>query len=156
MIDAGTRIALKSILNLTDFSVASESALPFARTIARMHKSNMHVLHVMIPEPMACSTPETTAALVEAQQEIFRRSPIPVLTVGPSVPRIAEKGPAFSQILLAIDFLPECVAAASYATSLAQEIRATLIGLHVIRHHDEDEKAEVEAIGNSCLLWQPC
>jgi nucleotide-binding universal stress UspA family protein len=219
VIDAGTRVALKNILYLTDFSSASESALPFARTIARVHKSNVHVFHVMIPEPMACSTPETTAAIIEAQQEeartgidkiegqlaglplnsiaergmnvwlsvkraireygidlvvlgthgrtgakkfflgsvaeeIFRRSPVPVLTVGPSVRRGAEKGEAFSRILLATDFLPESVAATPYAIYLAQESHAALIALHVIRRHDKDEKAEKESMSTAMSSLQ--
>jgi len=45
----GTRIALKSILYLTDFSEPSEAALPFAVAIARDYGAKVHALHVLTP-----------------------------------------------------------------------------------------------------------
>ncbi len=45
------RISLKDILFPTDFSPASETALPFAVTLARIYGSRLHVAHVILPEP---------------------------------------------------------------------------------------------------------
>ena len=51
----GTRITLKSVLYLTDFSEASEAALPFAVAIASDYGARVHVLHVLTPViPEAC------------------------------------------------------------------------------------------------------
>lgn len=44
------RIFLKNILFPTDFSEASEAALPFAFTLARMYGSTLQVAHVIHPE----------------------------------------------------------------------------------------------------------
>jgi len=205
--DAGTRVALKNILYLTDFSAPSERALPFVRAIAREYKSNVYVLHAMIPNPMACATPESAAIAIEAQQdeasseivriesecpglslnsilergtgvwasaehaireyridlvmlgthgrtgakkfflgsvaeEILRRSRVPVLLVGPSVHRNPEKGVTFRRILFATDFGLESAGAAPYAICLAQESRASLTALHVIRESAADERGK--------------
>src|ERR1700682_120716 len=43
---ASSRIALKNILYLTDFSEPSETALPFAAAIAREYGSKIYVLHM--------------------------------------------------------------------------------------------------------------
>jgi nucleotide-binding universal stress UspA family protein len=64
-----TRLALRSILFLTDFSEPSEVALPFAMAISREYGAKVHVLHVMIPTAYAYSTPESTAAAIDAQAE---------------------------------------------------------------------------------------
>ncbi|MFZ3329489.1 MAG: universal stress protein [Candidatus Acidiferrales bacterium] len=65
-------------------------------------------------------------------EEIFRRSPCAVLTVGPHShvppPRTGE----FTEILFATDFGPESASAESFAMSLAQEFQANLTLLHVI------------------------
>lgn len=45
------RISLKDILFPTDFSPASESALPFALELARIYGARVHVAHVILPEP---------------------------------------------------------------------------------------------------------
>jgi nucleotide-binding universal stress UspA family protein len=63
-------------------------------------------------------------------EEIFRRTSIPVLTIGPSVRRSAHNGGRFQCVLLATDF--NTVSAASYAISLAQENQSRLVLLHVL------------------------
>jgi nucleotide-binding universal stress UspA family protein len=45
------RISLKDILFPTDFSSASEAALPFALTLARIYGAKIHAAHVILPEP---------------------------------------------------------------------------------------------------------
>jgi nucleotide-binding universal stress UspA family protein len=196
-----TRITLKNILFLTDFSEPSDVALPFAVAIAREYAAKIHVLHVLIPMPYPYSTPELTVAAIDAQEEwaqdemaritarlaglpqetmiergdalwptleqaigeceadlvvlgthgrtgaqkllmgsvaeeMFRRSSVPVLTVGPRVRSGAHNGARFHSVLLATDFSPESVAAVPYAISLAQENQARLLLLHVIESHE--------------------
>ncbi len=65
-------------------------------------------------------------------EEIFRRSPVPVLTIGPHVISGVHSGGRFHRVLLATDFTPESVAAAPYAVSQAEESHARLLLLHVI------------------------
>jgi nucleotide-binding universal stress UspA family protein len=64
-----TRIALKSILFLTDFSEPSEAALPFAIAVAREYGSTIHALHVLIPDAFAYTTPELGNLAMEALEE---------------------------------------------------------------------------------------
>jgi len=69
-------------------------------------------------------------------EEIFRRSTIPVLTIGPSVRRGIHNGGQFRRVLFATDFTAEAQAAAPYAISMAQENQARLLFLHVMRDPD--------------------
>lgn len=70
-------------------------------------------------------------------EEVFRRASAPALTIGPSVRRQIHNAARFHSVLLASDFSPESVSAVPYALSLAQESRARLILLHVIRRQPE-------------------
>jgi nucleotide-binding universal stress UspA family protein len=72
-------------------------------------------------------------------EEVFRRSPVPVLTVGPSVRRTAPV--QFNRVLLATDFSSESEAAAPYALAFAAEKKSQLTLLHAM------PKAEVRAPG---------
>lgn len=74
-------------------------------------------------------------------EEIFRRSLVPVLTVGPGVRPASRDGGEFRLVFLATDLKPESIAAAPYALSLAQRREARLILLHV-KAEDEREKDE--------------
>ena len=49
-LDPKSRVALKKIMLATDFSPASEAALPYALTIARQYGSELFVAHVISPE----------------------------------------------------------------------------------------------------------
>jgi nucleotide-binding universal stress UspA family protein len=69
-------------------------------------------------------------------EEIFRRSPVPVLTIGPAVNRGLHSGARFHRILFATDFTPESLAAAPWAISMAQENLARLILLNVLRQRE--------------------
>jgi nucleotide-binding universal stress UspA family protein len=64
-------------------------------------------------------------------EEVFRRSPCPVLTVGPAVRTSTHSGGHFHRILFATDYTPASVAAAPYAISLAENNQARLLLLHV-------------------------
>jgi nucleotide-binding universal stress UspA family protein len=70
--------------------------------------------------------------LGSAAEEILRRAPCAVLTVGPNSPTQPSQPGEVSEILYATDFTPEAEAAAPYAISLAQEYQAHLTLLHVI------------------------
>ncbi len=197
MEDTRTRVSIKKILYLTDFSQPSEAALPFVLSLGRNYGSSVSALHVLMPsQPVYAKAKLKEAALdrdeelarVEMQrldsqlaalphetavewggsvwaaaqkaiqryrpdlivlgthgrtgaqkillgsvaEEIFRRSPVPVLTIGPAVSRGAHGDGRFHAVLFATDFGPESEDAAHYAMSLAEENQARLILLHVI------------------------
>jgi len=67
-IKPGTRLALNNILFLSDFSDASEHALPFALNLARQYESKILALHVLTSFPMAYASPESAAATLEAME----------------------------------------------------------------------------------------
>lgn len=191
------RIALKNILFLSDFSDASELAIPFALNLARQYEAKIFALHVLVPYPLACASPESAAATIESiengaqegcqqlesrflgidyqtilmrcenvwsgvtsalhehsidliilgthgrtgalkllmgsvAEDIFRKSNVPVLTIGPAVHNGAHNGGKFHNILYATDFSPEAESAAAYALSFAEEGQAKLMLLHVL------------------------
>jgi nucleotide-binding universal stress UspA family protein len=72
------------------------------------------------------------AILGSVAEEIFRRAPCPVLTVGPHISRDTERRLEMKEILCAIDFSPESLSALPYAVSLAQEHQARLTLLDVV------------------------
>jgi nucleotide-binding universal stress UspA family protein len=211
-------ISLKNILFATDFSEASQAALPYAAAIARRYDSQLHIAHIMSPASYIIpSLPGDRvtldsiheAALADARQrmetlasdlktiprhtyvregevweslsdiirgheidllvvgthgrtgveklllgskaeEILRLAPCPVLTVGPKIggraklTAIEDDGKnltpveiSVGQIVYATDFSPESLAAAPFATSLAQEFQAKLTLLNVIEKHTD-------------------
>ena len=71
------------------------------------------------------------ALLGSAAEEVFRKASCPVLTVGPHVSHNTERRLAMKQILLAMDFSPESLAALPFAVSMAQEHQANLTLLNV-------------------------
>ncbi len=209
---AGTRIAFKNVLFSTDFSAASEAALPFAVAIARRFGAKLYTFHVLTPMPYDYSTPMLAETLIEAQEEavrtdmqrlesqlsgvpheaivelgleiwpiiereaakhgvdllvfgthgrtgpqrlllgsiaeeVFRRSLIPVLTIGPHVTSSVHNDGRFHSVLFATDFTPESLAAAPYAISLAQENQAKLTLLHIIP--ERNGQAEYRGSANS-------
>ncbi|MHB8616547.1 MAG: universal stress protein [Candidatus Acidiferrales bacterium] len=73
-------------------------------------------------------------------EEIFRRSPVPVLTIGPEVPNSVHTGARFRRVLFATDFSPHSLAAWPYALSFAQENQARLVLLHVAPKANGKEK----------------
>jgi len=81
--------------------------------------------------------PLERAVLGSVAEEVFRRAPCPVLTVGPSAPNKPKPLGEFSSILYATDFSAESLAGAPYAISLAREHRAQLILMHS-RQNSED------------------
>ena len=65
-------------------------------------------------------------------EEIFRRVPCPVLTVGPHSTPASGAPEGFREILYATDLSPDSERVARYAVSLAQEFQARLTLLHVV------------------------
>jgi nucleotide-binding universal stress UspA family protein len=65
-------------------------------------------------------------------EEIFRLSPVPVLTVAPGMKSSVSNGGGFRSVLFPTDFTPESLAGAPYAVSLARENRAHLLMLLVM------------------------
>jgi nucleotide-binding universal stress UspA family protein len=217
-------ISLKNILFATDFSEASQAALPYAAAIARRYDSQLHIAHIVSPasyiipsQPGDLVTIDSIheAALADVGQrmetlalhlatvphhtyvregevwenlsdlilahdidllvvgthgrtgveklvlgstaeEILRLAPCPVLTVGPKIAGRAKltaiegEGKDLTpvevsvrQIVYATDFSPESLAAAPFATSLAQEFQSKLTLLHVIeRSKEKDHQTE--------------
>jgi nucleotide-binding universal stress UspA family protein len=72
------------------------------------------------------------ALLGSFAEEVFRRTTIPVLTIGPAVRSGAHSGGRFHCILFATDFNAISGTAAPYAISLAQENQARLVLAHVL------------------------
>ena len=65
-------------------------------------------------------------------EEIFRRSSVPVLTIGPAVKNGPHSAARFRRILYPTDFSEHSDAALPYAVSFAQENQADLLLLHAI------------------------
>jgi nucleotide-binding universal stress UspA family protein len=206
-IETGALVKVKNILFLTDFSKASEVALPFAITCGRGYGAKVHALHILMPAPYVCTTPGLTVAAIEAEEEnaqvemqrvesqlaglqhetvvargfevwpavqqaiqdddvdlivlgthgrtgaeklllgsvaeeIFRRSPVPVLTIGPGVRSSAHNGARFHRVLFATDFTPESLAGAPYAVSLAQQNESHLLLVTVMRKPEKIDESE--------------
>jgi len=191
------RVSLNNILFLTDFSSASEWALPFVREIAQEFGAKVTALHVQMPDALTYMTPDSLLAAIESQQdaalakmkhveirladipnhvvvvpgkevwevveamlqqeqvdliivgtrgrtgfskmllgstaeEIFRRSPVPVMTVGPYARVNEQRGARWQRVIFASDFSPESLAAAPYAIFFAEENDAQLTFVHVV------------------------
>ena len=75
-------------------------------------------------------------------EEIFRRSPVPVLTIGPGVRSSTHNAGRFRRVLFATDLSPESLAAAPYAITLAQENQARLALLLVMRKPDSPSNGD--------------
>lgn len=82
-------------------------------------------------------------------EKILRRSPVPVLTVGPHVHMAPEQTTQTKQILFATDFGPASREAAPYAISLAQESQAHLDLLHVVEPQKAGELVHPRELMNA-------
>ena len=68
-IEPGARLGLRNVLFLTDFSEPSEITIPYAMAIAREYEAKLYALHALTPVPLAHTTPESTAAIIEDLEE---------------------------------------------------------------------------------------
>ena len=65
-------------------------------------------------------------------EELFRRSPVPVLTISPHVQTSVHGDGRFDRVLFPTDLTDASLAAAPYAISLAQKNNSRLVLLHVM------------------------
>jgi nucleotide-binding universal stress UspA family protein len=72
------------------------------------------------------------ALLGSFAEEVFRRTVVPVLTIGPAVRSGVHNSGRFRCVLFATDFNAVSTVAAPYAVSLAQENEARLLLIHVL------------------------
>lgn len=72
IVQTSKRIALNNILFLTDFSDSSETAVPFATSIARAYGSTIYALHVLLPSAYTHMAPEAAASLLDDEEDRAR------------------------------------------------------------------------------------
>ncbi|HXY79254.1 MAG TPA: universal stress protein [Candidatus Bathyarchaeia archaeon] len=82
-------------------------------------------------------------------EEILRRAPCPVLTVGPNAQLMTGKENELNEVLYATDFSPESRMAAPYAVSMALKLQAHLNLLHVIEEPKVGELVRAEEVNAS-------
>lgn len=80
-----------------------------------------------------------------ASEQIFRKAPCPVLTVGPNAAHAVKDFDSWKNILFATDFSAGSLNALPYALSFAEENQATLIMLHLIPLVPVQERGAVES-----------
>jgi nucleotide-binding universal stress UspA family protein len=80
-------------------------------------------------------------------EEIFRRSPVPVMTVGPDVKPGAAREGSLDRILFATDFAPHSAAALPYAVALAKQNHARLLLLHALPKRRESGDGNGNGVG---------
>ncbi len=66
MLDVSTGIQLKNILFTTDFSPASNAAVPYAAALAKRYGAKIHALHVRPPVVNPMTPPRSWKAAEEA------------------------------------------------------------------------------------------
>jgi nucleotide-binding universal stress UspA family protein len=79
-LDLRSRLALKNILLATDFSPASEAALPYALAIAGQYGSNLYLAHVICPEFRDLEPSEKTATIIQQARGVTEQKLEPLLT----------------------------------------------------------------------------
>jgi len=89
------------------------------------------------------------AVLGSQAEEILRRAPCPVLTVGPQTPSDERSRGKLASILFATNFGPASHAAARIAISLAEENQSRLTLLHVIENRSVGALSSAEEFGES-------
>ena len=85
------------------------------------------------------------ALMGSVAENVFRNSPVPVLTLGPHLDRITG-GRNPKNILVPVDFSPASERAARYAAAMAREHNATLTMLHVIERWPAEAQVDRERV----------
>ena len=86
-------------------------------------------------------------------EEVVRRAPVPVLTIGPAAHGTRAEG-CFHNILFATDFTKESLAAAPHAISTAERNQSQLFLLHVIRMRDLRKAEELADLSIANAMHQ--
>lgn len=125
--------------------------IPFAATVTRgmgVWEAIEHAIREYHIDLIVAGTHGRTGIpkllLGSVAEEVFRRSPVPVLTVGPHVGPSTASTAQLSCVLFASDFSSESKAAAPYAFSLAEENHARLILLHVMQQTEPSAPYEMK------------
>ena len=79
-LDPRSLVAAKNILLTTDFSPASEAALPYALTIAGHYGSKLYIAHVICPECRDLEPSETTATMLQQARGFTEQKLEPLLS----------------------------------------------------------------------------
>lgn len=146
--------AIQADTDLAEFEMRKIEAklvgVPFETTLSRgmsMWEAVEHAIRDRHIDVIVLATHGRTGVskflLGSVAEEIFRRSPVPVMTVGPAVRTAGAAAARFHQVLFATDFSSESEAAAPFAISLADESPARLTLLHVMAPIDLAHPAEV-------------
>ncbi|HXW15528.1 MAG TPA: universal stress protein [Terriglobia bacterium] len=77
-------------------------------------------------------------------EEVFRKAPCPVLTVGPKTSETRTMDVHLEHILYPLEFVPDTSDAAAYAVSLAEQYHAKLTFMKVFE--ETDPSSDVEAV----------
>jgi nucleotide-binding universal stress UspA family protein len=100
-LDTRTRIQIKNILFLTDFSRAADAAIPYATEVTKRFGAKLFALHMRTPAINPMTEPATWSALEEAaeaemksQREILRKS---LLGLDPQI--LIEEGNLYDTLL---------------------------------------------------------
>lgn len=75
-------------------------------------------------------------------EKVLRSSPVPVMTVGPAVPRGREGDGKFHRVLLATDFAAGSAEAAGYAAAFARRDEAKLVLVHARKKSKQDRSVK--------------
>jgi nucleotide-binding universal stress UspA family protein len=81
-LDPKSRVALKNILLATDFSPASEAALPHALTIAGQYGSKLYIAHVICLEFLELVAPEFTPTMLQEARRFAQQNMERLLSAG--------------------------------------------------------------------------
>ncbi len=81
-LDPRSLVAAKNILLTTDFSPASEAALPYALTIAGHYRSKLYIAHVICPECRDLEPSEATATTLQQARGFAEQKLEPLLSAG--------------------------------------------------------------------------
>jgi nucleotide-binding universal stress UspA family protein len=128
-----------------EVSVGEGEVWPMVNEIATEHKADLIVIGTHGRKGV------TRVLLGSVAEEIFRKSPVPVLTVGPHVSKDTERRLEMKEILFATDFSRESLAALPFAVSMAQEHQARLTLMHVVSPPKVGELVHAEQYAESIL-----
>lgn len=148
--------AIQADTDLAEFEMKKIEAkfvgVPFETTLSRgmsMWEAVEHAIRDRHIDVIVLATHGRTGVskflLGSVAEEIFRRSPVPVMTVGPAVRNTGPAAAKFHQVLFATDFSSESEAAAPFAISLADESPARLKLLHVMPEPTLENPSEIKS-----------